>query len=108
MKRLSHKQRTVVLSLIAIFEGALVCPAFRAWRDIKLQHEWKNNTTAMFLSGIVLVLLAIVFYLLFRAIHKELQPHMGKVLNAIFWLYRGLIFVGYVIIPFVSDKVFYL
>ena len=107
MKRLSHKQRTVVLSLIAFFEGVFVY-AFRAWRDIKLQHEWKNNTTAMFLSGIVLVLLAIGFYLLFRALHKELQPHMGKALNVIFWLYRGLAFIGYVIVPLVSDKVFHL
>ncbi len=108
MKRLSHKQRTVVLSLIAFFEGTFVCPAFRVWRDIKLQYEWKNNTAAMFLSGIVLVLLTIGFYLLFRALHKELQPHMGKALNVIFWIYRVLIFVGYVIIPFVSDKVFHL
>ena len=106
MKRLSHKWRTIILILGTFIEGSLIWPAFYAWRAVKLEHEWKGNTTAMFLSGLVVLLLSIGYYLLVRAVHKELQPYIGKKLNVLLWIYRSLVFVGFVIVPIISNKVF--
>lgn len=107
MKKWTYKQRFLVILSATTIEF-IVLHSFYAWRTIKLQHEWKNNHLAMMVSGVAVILLSALFNLFLLALHKELRPHVKKMVNIAIYIYRFMALLGYLIVPLVCNKIFIL
>ncbi len=105
MKRWTYKQRAAAIITVAVIE-CIGLRCFSAWRIVKLQYEWKSDQTAMVLSGIAVIVLSVAFNLLLALLHKELRPHIKKVVNIAIYIYRFMAFLGYLIVPIVCNKIF--